>query len=179
MTDDELAESTLPFWVANDEPEPPTVFAWLHLDRADQDGSVAGGALLLRATPTIGGWTRDAARDVFLALASVLPDGLAQRTREAELTRVVFADAADVRAGRVGDLPIGPPPLPAPGAEQIAALTEVISEAMFRGWITMEPMDDSAPARLRAVLPSGMGLTAEGQKFVAERLGLDRPAGNR
>ncbi len=132
---------------------------------------VGGGAVLLRATPTAGGWTREAARQMFVALAPVLPDGLARRTPEAELTRVVFADAADVRAGHAVDLPVGPAPLPGP--EDVAALTRVVSEAIARGWVTMEPMDESAPARLRAIFPPGMGLTPDGQRFVAERLGLD------
>jgi hypothetical protein len=131
-----------------------------------------GGARLLRATPTVGGWSPEAARAVFVALAPVLPAGRARRTSEAELTRVVFADAGDVRAGRVADLPVGPAPLPAPGPEQVAVLTELISEVMARGWLTMEPMDDSAPAPLRAFFPPGMGLTPDGQRFVAERLGL-------
>lgn len=135
---------------------------------------LAGGGRLLRATADIGGWTQDAARAVFVALAPVLPDGLPERKEGEDLSRVVFADAAEVRAGHVGALPIGPAPLPASGPELVAVLTEFVSEAMRRGWLTMEPMDESAPPEIRAVFPAemGMGLTPEGQRRLAERLGL-------
>lgn len=134
---------------------------------------LSGGGLLLRATPTASGWTQDAARAAFTALAPVLPDGLPQRHHGADLSRVVFADAAEVRQGRIGSLQVGPP-LPAAGPDLVAALTEFVSEAMRRGWLTMEPMDESARPEIRDLFPAemGMGLTPEGQRHLAERLGL-------
>jgi hypothetical protein len=134
---------------------------------------LAGGGVLLRATPTVSGWTPDAARAVFTALAPVLPDGMPQRHHGADLSRIVFADAAEVRAGRIGGLPVGPP-LPESGPDLVADLTAFISEAMRRGWLTMEPMDESAIPAIRALFPAeaGVGLTPEGQRRLAERLGL-------
>nr|BFE74588.1 hypothetical protein GCM10020092_078890 [Actinoplanes digitatis] len=78
---------------------------------------------------------------------------------------------------RVTDLPIGPGPLPPPGPDQVSALTEFVSQAMRHGWLTTEPPDESAPEAIRALFPAemGMGLTPEGQRQLAELLGLDLP----
>jgi hypothetical protein len=68
-------------------------------------------------------------------------------------------------------------PLPPPGPDQVSALTEFVSRAMRHGRLTMAPMDESAPEAIRALFPAetGMGLTSEGQRRLAELLGLDLP----
>lgn len=157
-------------------------------DRVDRDGGafaevtvLPGGALLLRATPAASGWTQEAARAIFGALAPVLPDGQPQDNHGADLSRVVFADAAEVRRAVTGDgprdvladLPVGPS-LPESGPELVTALSDFVSEAMRQGWLTMEPMDDSVRPEIRDLFPAemGMGLTPGGQQHLAELLGL-------
>ncbi|AEV84401.1 hypothetical protein ACWT_3378 [Actinoplanes sp. SE50] len=127
---------------------------------------LARGGVLLRATSSYDEWSAGAVQRVFEALAPILPAGMPQRSHYGDLRRVVFADAADVRGGKSIIAPASAPP---------ADLTEFIHEAVLQGWITTEPVDESAPSAVRELLPPelGVGLTEEGQRRLIELFGLD------